>query len=73
MNLIAPPAGAIKTTQREFDKLKQTMQKDPQAFVQATMAGNRADGVKMDPIRVPKGPGPRGPVINNPIELPEKK
>src|SRR6185503_1837499 len=73
MNLIAPPAGTIKTTQREFDKLKETMERDPQAFAQAIMAGSRADGVKMDPIRVGKGPGPRGPVINNPIELPDKK
>jgi len=73
MNLITPPSGTIKTTQKEFDKLKQTMQKDPQAFAQAVMAGNRADGVKMDPIRVGKGRGPRGPAINNPIELPEKK
>jgi len=72
-NLIQPPAKAIKATQQEFDKLKETMQKDPQAFAQAIMAGNRADGVKMDNIRVPKGPAPRGPVMNNPIELPEKK
>jgi len=73
MNLIAPPAGAIKTNQKEFDKLKKTIEKDPQAFAQAIMAGNHADGVKMDPIRVPKGPARRGPVINNPIELPDKK
>jgi len=72
-NLIGTPPGTIKTTQKEFDKLKETMDKDPEAFAQAIMAGNRADGVKMDPIRVAKGPGPRGPVINNPIELPEKK
>ena len=72
-NLIQPPAKAIKATQQEFDKLKATMEKDPQAFAQAIMAGNRADGVKMDNIRVAKGPARRGPVTNNPIELPEKK
>jgi len=73
-NLIEPPAKAIKTTQKEFDKLKATMEKDPNAFAQAIMAGNRAEGgPKMDQIRVAKGPGPRGPVVNNPIELPEKK
>jgi len=72
-NLIEPPAKAIKATQKEFDKLKESMEKDPGAFAQAVMAGNRADGVKMDNIMVPKGPAPRGPVINNPIELPEKK
>jgi len=27
----------------------------------------------MDNIKVARGHGPRGPVINNPIELPEKK
>ncbi len=73
LNLIEPPAKAIKATQKEFDKLKETMEKDPQAFAQAIMAGNHADGVKMDPIRVGKGPARHGPVINNPIELPEKK
>jgi GLPGLI family protein len=73
MNLIGTPPRTIKTTQKEFDKLKETMEKDPNAFAQAIMAGNRADGVKMDNIRVAKGPGPRGPVINNPIELPAKK
>jgi GLPGLI family protein len=77
MNLIAPSARAIKTTQKEFDKLQAAMKKDPQAFAQAINAGNRAsaqgDGVKMDNIKVIKGPGLRGPVMNNPIELPEKK
>lgn len=73
MNLIAPAARAIKTTQKEFDKLKAAMEKDPQAFAQGVMAGNRASGVKADNIKVPKGRGPHGPVINNPIELPEKK
>ncbi|GAA3974792.1 GLPGLI family protein [Mucilaginibacter dorajii] len=73
MNLIGTPPRTIKTTQKEFDKLKETMEKDPNAFAQAIVAGNRADGVKMDNIRVAKGPAPRGPVINNPIELPAKK
>ena len=72
-NLIGPPAKGIKATQQEFDKLKATMEKDPQAFAQAIMAGSRADGVKMDNIRVPKGHAPRGPVTNNPIELAETK
>jgi GLPGLI family protein len=73
MNLIEPPAGAIKTTQKEFDKLRDAMRKDPNAFAQAIMAGNKqGDGPKMDNIRVAPHP-PKGPVINNPIELPEKK
>jgi len=77
-NIIAPPPGAIKTTQAEFDKLKAAMKKDPQAFADAIMAANSADpnAPKMDQIRIrKKGPDPGGPgghAINNPIELPEK-
>jgi GLPGLI family protein len=70
-NIIAPPAKAIKTTQKEFDKLKGAMNKDPEAFV---MANNSAQGdaPKMDHIKVIKGPAPGGNKLNNPIELPEK-
>ena len=79
-NIIAPPAGTIKTTQPEFDKLKAAMQKDPQAFANAIMAANSADNnaPRMDHIIIKtKGPGggpgkPGGNAINNPIELPEK-
>jgi GLPGLI family protein len=77
LNLIAPPATAIKTTQKEFDKLQAAMKKDPNAFAQAMMAGQRAniqgDGPKPDAIKIKVGPGSAGPVINNPIELPETK
>jgi GLPGLI family protein len=70
-NLIEPPASAIKTTQKEFDKLHAAMEKDPQAFAQAANEANsHSDGPKMDHIMV--GPKGSGPVINNPIELPEK-
>lgn len=70
-NLIVPPAQVIKTTQKEFDKLRAVMEKDPAAFAQAIMAANNhVEGGNKDHIRVaPKG---TGPVINNPIELPEK-
>ena len=75
-NLIVPPARTTKTTQKEFDKLRETMMKDPAAFAQALNAANsQGDGPKQDHIMVrvaPKGAGPAGPVINNPIELPEK-
>jgi GLPGLI family protein len=74
LNLIAPPAEAIKTTQKEFDKIKETMTKDPRAFAPAVPMGNgTGDGVKTGGVMVPKGAPPRGPVINNPIELPENK
>jgi len=73
-NLIIPPARTVKTTQKEFDKLRATMQKDPAAFAQAINAANsRGDGPKMDQVRVaPKGSRPPGSLNNNPIELPEK-
>lgn len=73
-NLIVPPARLVKTTQKEFDKLHETMRKDPAAFAQAINAANssRSDGVKTDHVVVrTSGPG-HGPVINNPIELPGK-
>ncbi|MBS1522096.1 MAG: GLPGLI family protein [Bacteroidetes bacterium] len=74
MNLIGTPPRTIKTTQKEFDKLQESMRKNPQAFAQAVEAGNRASGdAPMDHIMIKKGPAPMGPVINNPIELPEKK
>jgi GLPGLI family protein len=68
MNLIGPPPGTIKTTQKEFDKTREAMKKDPNGVVQAINAGN---GPKMDHIKM--GPPHKGPVINNPMELPEKK
>lgn len=75
MNLIGTPPRTIKTTQKEFDKLQESMRKNPQAFAQAIEAGNRASGdAPMDHIMVKGVPGGHmGPVMNNPIELPEKK
>ncbi len=74
MNLIGTPPRTIKTTQKEFDKLQASMRKNPQAFAQAIEAGNRASGdAPMDHIMVKPGPAPKGPEINNPIELPEKR
>jgi GLPGLI family protein len=74
-NLIEPPARLTKTTQKEFDKLRAAMEKDPEAFAQAINAANsRVEGPKMDHFVVIKKPkaGDTGPVMNNPIELPEK-
>ena len=69
MNLIAPPPRAIKTTQKEFEKVKEAIRKNPNGVAEAMNAGN---GPKADHIMVKAGPG-GPPVINNPIELPEKK
>jgi GLPGLI family protein len=75
-NVIQPPASAIRTTQKEFDKLRAAMEKDPAAFAQAINAANsKGDGPKPDLVVAggPKGGRPPGaPVMNNPIELPEK-
>ena len=75
-NVIQPPASAIRTTQKEFDKLRAAMEKDPAAFAQAINAANsKSDGPKPDLVVAggPKGARPPGaPVMNNPIELPEK-
>ena len=54
------------------------MEKDPQAFAEAIMANQQTgaqgdDAAKMDHIKIRPGHGLGGPVINNPIELPEKK
>jgi hypothetical protein len=50
------------------------MRKDPDAFVQAMMASSGMNGPGggpgQDHIKIKVGPQP---VINNPIELPEKK
>ena len=66
-NIIAPPARAIKATQKEYDKLKAGMQKNPNALAQGMAAANGGDHV------IAKGV-PGGPAKNvNPIELPEKR
>lgn len=70
-NIIVPPARLTKTTQKEFDKLRVAMEKDPEAFAQAinsTISDPKADHVMIRTM--PKGE--IGPVMNNPIELPEK-
>lgn len=74
------PADAIKTSQKEYNKLKEARDKDPQGFLNAQLANSGIQGsVKMNmntQIR-PAGTsgigGPTKPTINNPIELPEKK
>ena len=71
-NIIQLPKNAIKTTDKEFTKLDAAMRKDPNAFVQSQMAmhnANRPAG--SDPVRINIKMGPP-PVVNNPIELPEK-
>jgi len=70
--VIQAPGNGVKITDKEFVRLQETLRKDPDAFARlmsAAQDGNAAGGrgPKMD---IKFGPGP---VINNPIELPEKK
>lgn len=70
--IIKLPSRAIKTTQKEFDKLQEAMRKDPDAFTQAMIASSGMNGPGNGPrpqIKIKVGPQP---VINNPIELPGK-
>jgi GLPGLI family protein len=71
-NIIQLPKDAIKTTDKEFAKLQEAMRRDPDAFVQSMMASHNAnlpDNSPRPQIKIRMGPQP---VINNPIELPEK-
>jgi len=70
------PTDAIKTTRKELDKLKEARDKDPQGFMQAQLAGSGIQGtVKMNTQMRPATGGTAITkfVVNNPIELPEKK
>jgi GLPGLI family protein len=87
-NLIALPADAVKTSEKEFKNLQDAMRKDPQAFMAAmggganmrmappgaTMAGGSGGGGSGPrTMTVVNGAPAGGNVINNPLELPEKK
>lgn len=80
--IIALPDNGVRTTAKEFENLREAMRKDPQAFMQSAMAGS---GMNMRPAGgtvvtggpmtmnvVKKADGP-AMVINNPLELPDKK
>lgn len=70
------PTDAVKTTQKEIDKLKAARDKDPQGFINAQMAGRGVTGniaVSSNTKFVPTSDGTKKMAFNNPIELPEKK
>jgi len=80
-SIIALPDNGVKTTPKEFDNLREAMRKDPQAFMQSAMAGSGMNfkptggGVSGSPVSstiIRRADGP-STVINNPLELPEKK
>lgn len=81
---IAPPADDIKTTPKALARLKEARDQDPQGFRKGSMGGNsssRDRGLPManvapsriSSINVVKAPDGNTNIINNPIELPEKK
>ena len=68
------PTDAIKTSQKEIDKLKEARDKDPIGFANAQMGGrNMGANVKTSTSFVAAPGGVKKAVFNNPIELPEKK
>ena len=79
--IIKVPENATKITDKEFAKLQEAFRKDPDAFAQSMMA-SRSGGGPGPMTGGPagnKGPtmkmhfkGGTAPVINNPLELPEK-
>lgn len=76
---IALPSDGIRTTQKEFNKLKEAMKKDPQGFVNSAFAGSGSN-VKVSQKSKISVPGiakisaiPSIVNINNPIELPDTK
>jgi len=74
-NIIQLPKDAIRATRKELDKLKEARDKDPQGFMKAQAAGSGGGMITVTGFAMPKTAGSTLPkiVINNPIELPEKK
>jgi GLPGLI family protein len=68
-NIIQPPARGIKTTDKEFEKLYNTMHKDPNALARSMAATpQNLGGPKTDVSTRKSTTQP----VNNPIELTEK-
>jgi GLPGLI family protein len=65
---ISLPKDAIRTTQKDFDRLKDAAKKDPQGFFNSSSG----QSVKVTASRNTKTPA-AGETTMNPIELPERK
>jgi hypothetical protein len=66
--VIEVPSDGTPATEKEFNRLQETFRKDPEAFLRMVAAQGDGSGREM---KIDMKPGP-GPIINNPIELPEK-
>jgi len=73
--IISLPANGIAATEGELSRLKEAVKKDPNAYIQSAMAASGISGtvsnIKNTTIR--NAMGKAAAVVNNPIELPEKK
>jgi len=67
-NMIKPPARAIRTSRKEFDKMREAVRKNPDAVLQAINSQPGRGSADKPMIRVNKG----GHAPTNPMELPEK-
>lgn len=68
------PADAIKTSKKDLEKLKEARDKDPQGFFKTQMGASDAIVPTVTGVRMSSSTAtPKKNVINNPIELPEKK
>lgn len=66
------PTNAIRTTQKELEKLKTSRDKDPQGFRNAQMAAANGS-YQINAQSKNTATLPKKNIVNNPIELPEKK
>lgn len=76
-DVIALPENGLKVTEKDFTRLMEMRDKDPQGFLQAQMAGAgitppSGGGQMSFKIQTPPA-GIKKPVINNPLELPNGK
>lgn len=74
-NEIKLPTDAIKANRKELDKLKEARDKDPQGFMKTQMTGSGGGIISVVGVSTGKTLGSTLPkiILNNPIELPEKK
>ena len=68
-NVIQVPVNGIKTTDKELATLQNAMHKDPNVLVQTMKATAQNNGGPKPDIDMKVG---SPPILNNPIELPEK-
>ena len=74
-NEIKLPTDAVKTSQKELDKLKEARDKDPQGFMNAQMGGRgmSANTTVTRSVSIGAPSTVKKNILNNPIELPETK